>query len=95
MRKEYNVISHGNFIPLYEEDDQIFAYIRNYRDEKLLVVNNFYKEETLFKLPENIDLDKLKIKILISNYKDSSKDIKNLKLRPYESIVYHLEKLNH
>lgn len=95
LRKEYNVISHGNFIPLYEEDDQIFAYIRNYRDEKLLVVNNFYKEETLFKLPENIDLDKLKIKILISNYKDSSKDIKNLKLRPYESIVYHLEKLNH
>ncbi len=92
LRKEYNIISHGSFIPLYEEDDQIFAYMRSYEGERLLVINNFYKEETIFELPKKIDLEGSKIKILISNYKDSSKDIENLKLRPYESIVYYIEK---
>lgn len=92
LRKEYNIISHGSFIPLYEEDDQIFAYMRSYEGERLLVINNFYKEETIFELPKKIDLEGSKMKILISNYKDSSEDIKNLILRPYESIVYHIEK---
>ncbi|MCF6462991.1 alpha,alpha-phosphotrehalase [Clostridium sp. Cult1] len=92
LRKEYNIISHGSFIPLYEEDDQIFAYMRSYEGERLLVINNFYKEETIFELPKKIDLEGSKIKILTSNYKDSSEDIKNLILRPYESIVYHIEK---
>ncbi|HSH36867.1 alpha,alpha-phosphotrehalase [Schnuerera sp.] len=92
LRKEYNIISHGSFIPLYEEDDQIFAYMRSYEGERLLVINNFYKEETIFELSKKIDLEGSKIKILISNYKDSSEDIKKLKLRPYESIVYHIEK---
>lgn len=92
LRKEYNIISHGSFIPLYEEDDQVFAYMRSYEGERLLVINNFYKEETIFELPKKIDLEGSKMKILISNYKDSSEDIKNLILRPYESIVYHIEK---
>ncbi len=92
LRKEYNIISHGSFIPLYEEDDQIFAYMRSYEGERLLVINNFYKEETIFELPKKIDLEGSKMKILTSNYKDSSEDIKNLILRPYESIVYHIEK---
>jgi trehalose-6-phosphate hydrolase len=92
LRKQYSVISHGSFLPILEEHPDIFAYMRIYKGEKLLVINNFYARETIFQLPEAIDLEGYNIKILISNYKNSSKYIKSIRLRPYESIVYYLEK---
>ncbi|AUN03520.1 alpha,alpha-phosphotrehalase [Clostridium botulinum] len=92
LRKEYDIISYGNFELILEEDKSIFAYLRNYKNEKLLVINNFYGKESLFKFPAELKLDKYKNKILISNYKDSPIDFREFNLRPYESIVYHLER---
>ncbi|AVQ46221.1 alpha,alpha-phosphotrehalase [Clostridium botulinum] len=92
LRKEYDIISYGNFELILEEDKSIFAYLRNYKNEKLLVINNFYGKESLFKLPTELNLDEYKNKILISNYKDSPTNFREINLRPYESIVYHLEK---
>ncbi|EKO1911878.1 alpha,alpha-phosphotrehalase [Clostridium botulinum] len=92
LRKEYDIISYGNFELILEEDKSIFAYLRNYKNEKLLVINNFYGKESLFKLPTELKLGEYKNKILISNYKDSPANFREINLRPYESIVYHLEK---
>ena len=92
LRKQYAIISHGSFLPILQEHPDIFAYMRIYKDEKLLVINNFYARETIFQLPEDINLEGYNIKVLISNYENSSKDIKSIRLRPYESIVYYLEK---
>ncbi|WP_432403894.1 alpha,alpha-phosphotrehalase [Wukongibacter sp. M2B1] len=92
LRKEYDIIVYGDFQLILKENKDIFSYIRNYKDEKLIIINNFYSKETIFELPTDIKLDEYKSKILVSNYKDSSKNFKNMKLRPYESIVYHLEK---
>ncbi|WP_434298073.1 alpha,alpha-phosphotrehalase [Clostridium sporogenes] len=92
LRKEYDIISYGNFELILEEDKSIFAYLRNYKNEKLLVINNFYGKESLFKLPTELKLGEYKNKILISNYKDSPTNFREINLRPYESIVYHLEK---
>jgi trehalose-6-phosphate hydrolase len=58
----------------------------------LLVVNNFYGEDTLFKLPEDIAIGEYNKQILISNYNDSSQELTEFTLRPYESICYLLEK---
>ncbi|NER40448.1 hypothetical protein G3M54_03810 [Bacillus megaterium NBRC 15308 = ATCC 14581] len=44
------------------EDEQIFAYIRNGADEKLLVINNFYGSEKIFELPEDITLKDIIVK---------------------------------
>ncbi|MCC5427965.1 alpha,alpha-phosphotrehalase [Clostridium botulinum] len=92
LRKEYDIISYGNFKLILEEDKSIFAYLRKYKNEKLLVINNFYGKESLFKLPTELKLGEYKNKILISNYKDSPIDFREINLRPYESIVYHLER---
>ncbi|NMA86164.1 MAG: alpha,alpha-phosphotrehalase [Tissierellia bacterium] len=92
LRKEYDIIAYGSFYPILEKDREIFAYIREYNKERLLIINNFYGREVDFKLPDNISLENYKINILISNYQDSSKEIQKIRLRPYESIVYHLEK---
>lgn len=92
LRKEYDIISYGDFELILEEDTSILAYLRKYKNETLLVINNFYGKEVLFKLPEKLKLYECKSKILISNYKNSSKNYKEIRLRPYESIVYHLER---
>ncbi|EJO5346654.1 alpha,alpha-phosphotrehalase [Clostridium botulinum] len=92
LRKDYDIISYGDFELILEEDKSIFAYLRHYKNEKLLVINNFYEKEALFKLPIDLNPCEYKSKVLISNYIDSSIDFKEIKLRPYESIVYHLEK---
>lgn len=95
LRKQYPIISHGSFLSILEEHPRIFAYMREYKDEKLLVINNFYGEKTPFELPEEMDLKGYKAEVLISNYEPSNKNINSIKLRPYEAIVYHLEKLNY
>lgn len=92
LRKDYEIVTSGNYQLLLDDHDAIFAYIRNNGDEKLLVVNNFYEKEVEFQLPEQIDLTDSSSKILLSNYADSSQNPKNFILRPYESIVYHIKK---
>ncbi|MEH6865727.1 alpha,alpha-phosphotrehalase [Priestia megaterium] len=92
LRKQYDIITYGNYELILGENEQIFAYIRNGADEKLLVINNFYGSETAFELPEDITFEGYHSEILLSNYKDSSKEFKQVLLRPYESIVYHLKK---
>lgn len=92
LRKEYDIIAYGEYQPILEEDKSIFAYTRRYKDEMLLVISNFYDKEKKVDLSEFVDQNKYKTNILISNYKDSSKDMKNIHLRAYESIVYHLVK---
>lgn len=84
LRKQYDVIAYGNYAPILEENDSVFAYRREYMDESLIVINNFYEEEAEVQL----DLEELeKYKCIIDNYEE-----KNLKsrfvLRPYESAAF-------
>ncbi|MGG7621823.1 alpha,alpha-phosphotrehalase [Bacillus coreaensis] len=92
LRKEYDIVTDGNYELLLANHDAIFAYIRDNGDEKLLVVNNFYSKEVEFQLPEQVDTEGVTSTILLSNYADSSEDMKQMKLRPYESVVYYLKK---
>ena len=93
LRKNEDVIAYGDYIQFLEDHPKVYAYERNYNGEKLLVINNFYGEECLVDLSKEIEgLENYNKSILISNYKDSTLDLLNLKLRPYESIVYKLEK---
>ncbi|MGL5348020.1 MAG: glycoside hydrolase family 13 protein [Peptostreptococcaceae bacterium] len=88
LRKSMDVIVYGDFELLYEEDLNIYSYTRTLGDEKLLIVCNFFDKDVEFNKPENIKCKDSQI--LISNYNDSSKNIKKINLRPYEAIVYKL-----
>ncbi|WP_297277661.1 alpha-amylase family glycosyl hydrolase, partial [uncultured Brachyspira sp.] len=88
LRKDYKVISEGKTIPILKDDKNVFAFIREYNNEKLLVINNFYGNECTIDL-SNIDFDIKNSKRLISNYDNIVID-NIIKLKPYESIVlYH------
>lgn len=92
LRKKYDVITEGKYDVLDGNHPKIWAYTRTVNNEVLLVINNFYGEEITYSAPVNVQLDGMKQEVLLSNYKDSSKDITNLNLRPYESIVYRYTK---
>ena len=92
LRKKYDVITEGKYAVLDGNHPKIWAYTRTVNNEVLLVINNFYGEEITYSVPVNVQLDGMKQEVLLSNYKDSSKDITNLNLRPYESIVYRYTK---
>lgn len=81
LRKKYTCISEGKIIPLLEKHPSIFAYKRIYKDEEILVYNNFYDVET------KVDIDRAgNYEVLLSNY-DTTEIYPQIKLRPYESIV--------
>lgn len=86
LRKQYKVIQKGLYVPLLEDHPQIFAYKRETDQEELIVINNFYGQETSFSLPLSDDYD-----ILISNYKDTTISSEG-HLRPYESYVLYRRK---
>ncbi|WP_191566254.1 alpha,alpha-phosphotrehalase [Metabacillus idriensis] len=92
LRKEIDLITYGNYELILEDDEQLFAYVRNGDGEKLLVINNFYEKEAVFTLPDHIDAEGYNSEILVSNYPDSADSFKEITLRPFESIVYHLTK---
>lgn len=81
LRKENSVIVYGDFIPLLEEDDSVYAYERVQGDEKILVVCNFTDKEVKceYAYPETGQL-------LIGNYSDGTEGI----LRPYEAFMMKL-----
>jgi len=89
LRKEHDIIAYGDFEIILKEHDEIYAFLRHYNNEKLLVINNFYGKETVFELPKELNLEDYKCKLLISNYSDSKEVYKELRLKPYESVVYH------
>ncbi|WP_088012766.1 glycoside hydrolase family 13 protein [Gottfriedia acidiceleris] len=87
LRKQNPAIVYGSFEMLAEKDEKVFAYIRKYNDEKLLIVANFTNEDSKFSYSDGYD----EISILLSNYKDSSSTLENVSLRPYEAIIYKIE----
>ena len=88
IRKQDDVVVYGDFKLLNKEDKSIFAYIRELDGERLLVVANFYGDNEEFILDKNIKYEKAEI--ILSNYKDSSKNIDKINLRAYEAIIYRI-----
>ena len=84
IRKNNDTIIYGDYKLLCEDDENIFAYVRELNGDKILVVCNFYDKDVEFKFDGDFNYSK----VLLSNYNDSSKMIEKLKLRPYEAVMY-------
>jgi trehalose-6-phosphate hydrolase len=91
LRKKHDIIAYGDYQEILGDHDALFAYIRSYENEKLLVINNFYAKEASFEI-QDIDLSGYNSELLLSNYIDSKELAGDFILRPYESVVYLLKK---
>lgn len=83
LRKEYPIIVYGDYELLDAEDSEVFAYIRNYEDQQLVVINNFTDKTVSHDFAVPADAT-----VLVANY---ATDL-GATLRPYESKVYLLKK---
>jgi len=80
-KKELGLV-YGDFEPLLEEDEDIFAYKRILENNEFLIVLNF-SQKNIHKKIKNIR----KYDVLISNYDYNQIDEEGLKLQPYEGII--------
>ena len=87
IRKHNDTIIYGNYKLLLPEDKNVFAYSRELNGDKIVVVCSFYNKEINLNFKEDFN----NVEILLSNYKDSSILMKDLKLRPYEAIMYRVK----
>lgn len=71
---------------ILEDNNKVLGYIREYKGVKLVVLNNYYGENTEVELCS--DIISGNSEILISNYNDSSELNAKVTLRPYESVAY-------
>ncbi|MCH4160738.1 MAG: alpha-glucosidase [Bifidobacterium sp.] len=79
LRHNSDLIVYGNYIELDPDDEEVFAYKRQYQGRTMLVLSNFTDGTVTRDYPVPVD-DTL----LISNYPDDQ----GTTLRPYESKAY-------
>ncbi|GAK50251.1 oligo-1,4-1,6-alpha-glucosidase [Candidatus Moduliflexus flocculans] len=89
LRKEYPIFVYGSYDLILDDDEAIYAFTRTLDNDRLLVILNFTAQTPVFTLPSNIVFaDK---ELLLNNYAvESSEDIRQFTLRPYEARVYRL-----
>lgn len=85
LRKEMPIISEGSYKPSFEDSKQVYAFERQYEDEKLLVLNNFYDTEVEIDLPVAYQNGR----VLLSNYEDAEVSEKIL-LKPYQTMAIYV-----
>ncbi|HEW0255786.1 TPA: alpha,alpha-phosphotrehalase [Streptococcus pneumoniae] len=85
LRKEMPIISEGSYKPAFEDSKQVYAFERQFEDQKLLVLNNFYAKEVEIDLPAVYQNGQ----ILISNYENAEVSEKIL-LKPYQTLAIYV-----
>lgn len=89
FRKEHDIVKYGDF-ELLKTDKNIFAYVRTYENQKLLVINSFSEAELPFRAPNDFDMKSAEL--VLSNY-DNCRVIHNgFMTKPYETRTYLLTK---
>lgn len=85
LRKEMPIIQEGTYEAIELGHPSIFAYVREYEGEKLLVLNHFYAEEDSITLPD--DLLEGESSYLIGNSDERNLE-KTFTMGPYETAAF-------
>lgn len=84
LRKKHDVIVYGRFIPLFEDDERVYAYERRLDNQRLVTLCNFSGDTS-----RAFDLEELALEkavLLIGNYPEEAGS--RFFLKPYEARVY-------
>jgi len=85
LRKEMPIIQEGSYEILNFQHPSIFAYLRKYEGEKLLVLNHFYAGQDSIDIPE--ELLKGDVSFLIGNSGERKLE-KSFSMGPYETAAF-------
>lgn len=84
LRKEHEIIVYGDYRLLLPDSEEIYAYVRSCKKQKLLVVCNFTEKETSYEVPQ--EFSRQNGEVIISNYERTSVG-ETLNLAPYEAAA--------
>ena len=89
--KYSDCLIYGEFIPVPLENKKIIAYVRKYRNQKILCISNFSElkqEVKLSEIAKVLEEKEITIKeILINNFDKIEKDEKKLNLEGFQSLL--------
>ena len=85
LRKQFKIISEGDYQPFELAHPTVFAYLRTYQSQRLLVLNNFYGKVATISIPEKFTSPDANI--LINNYSTPERVSNSLQLEPYQSLA--------
>ncbi|MEM1503163.1 alpha,alpha-phosphotrehalase [Domibacillus sp. 8LH] len=88
LRKKEKVMREGSYRLLMSDHPELFVYMREYKGEAWIVINNFYGRPVPFVVPE--ELKGKRSSLVLSNEKEAPAHLSNRTLTPYESTVYRL-----
>ncbi|GAB5051542.1 glycoside hydrolase family 13 protein [Pediococcus ethanolidurans] len=87
LRKQSRTIVFGDFKEIKEVPENVFAYMRQDKNHQYLIIANFDQHENILKLPE-FGTQK---SFVVANYDEESIDLRNYKLKPFESFVIEIK----
>lgn len=83
FRKTSTAVSEGTFTPLLADDANVYAYVRESSEEKLVVLCNFFGTQTNVTLPTELIVDS----IAINNYDALAMNEQTITLAPYQAVI--------
>ena len=86
LRRQHPVMVYGDYRPVMEQYENVVAYLREYENEKWLMVFNFQPVPQAVEFPEELK-DALELEPLMCNYPAGPA----CQLRPYEGRIYQLK----
>ncbi|WP_442597094.1 glycoside hydrolase family 13 protein [Neobacillus sp. D3-1R] len=90
LRKQNPIMVYGSYDLILPDHEQIYAYVRKYEDQTMVVMLNFSAEKPVFELPSDIQYTEKQL--FIHNYEvDENEAIDRIELKPYEARVYLLK----
>ena len=85
FRKENDIVKYGDF-QMLKTPAKLFAYMRKFEKQKMLVVCSFDEKEMAFRAPEDFILSDAEL--ILSNYQDNKIIRNGFMTKPYETRVY-------
>ena len=83
VKKTHDILTYGSFTLVDEENERVFAYLREFNDERMLIVGNLTDQTATLNLPETFIFSSNCV--LLHNYNDRIIHVNEL--RPYEAFI--------
>ena len=87
LRKNHKAMVYGDFVEYLPDSETIYAYTRSTDEESLLVVINLTEKDQKIESP--VQGSKT---LLLGNYGECQDDEQEISLRPYEAVIFQLDK---
>jgi alpha-glucosidase len=90
LRKDHPLFVYGTYELLLANHPRLFVYTRRLGSKKAIVINNFSKKSTRFKVPSSVSYTASEL--VLNNYDTADKKLsREFTLKPYETRVYLLK----